>query len=91
MFVSAIIIGTIVLAQKLPSKTREERFQERVANVSQSPHIDDRGTQYIVEKVLDNFPDSTLVRVVLVPIGEGAILVALHPRCEPLVIEVGLF
>ena len=93
LLLGVAFVSIILLTRMFPTPTPEERQQQRLANVSKPPHIDNNhGVVYIVKKVFDDFPHSALVRVVLVPVGEGAILVAQHPRCEPLVIgqKVGL-
>ena len=79
----------VIVGAYAPSPTPEERHQQRLSDISGPPHIDDRRdglVEYIVTAVFDDFPHSAFVRVILVPVGEGAILVAQHPRCEPLVI-----
>ena len=86
------VVGGIFFLGCSDGRTPEERHQQRITSVSQSPHIKKGEREYTVSKILDDLPDATLVRVVLTPMDTGPLMVALHPRCEPLVVgqKVGI-
>jgi len=86
--VAAFVVVTFLATGGLGCKKRtpEEIHQLRMERISRPPYLENKGAgvPHQVVEIRDDLPNSSFVRVLLVPVNSGQYLAVLHPKSSPL-------